>query len=327
MGVIAWSDDGKYLAAGYREGVRVKKHDWKKKMQAYNTLKGQYDKKKASKKANNKKPIVEENSDNEARPKLQTIGSVAKFGALMNGSEKFSGRDKPISKNIASKNIASKIVNAKVEIEVEMMASKPVPDEDNDDEEDEEVGPEPVKPPEPDLVDDPETYYVLIYDATKVVVDPSKPGHDSSSMTLIQSIPFEETITSLDWGKMSTLLSVTSADVDPTDAVQQGSCRVFKKAIGEKNSAGLNTVSWRRESPEEFPFVATPLSKVQASAAAWLEELCTEYKIPAMKTSAFAFGTRRRSGAAEEKTRLMVLCEKLKEGSNAEAQQLKLYDR
>ena len=197
-----------------------------------------------------------------------------------------------------------------------------------DGDDDEDIGPEPQKPPEPDLKDDPETYYVLIYDATQVVHEPSKPGHEPSSLKLIQSIPFEETITSLDWGKMSLLLSVTSADVDPTDNVQQGSCRVFKKVVGAKDEQGMNVVMWERESPEQFPFVATPQSRVEIYAAEWLEELCTEYRIPTLKSaSTFGFNSRRKSGAADEKTRLMVLCDKLKEGADAEAKQLKLYER
>ena len=118
---------------------------------------------------------------------------------------------------------------------------------------------------------------------------------------------------------MSTLLSVTSADIDPGDNVQQGSCRVFKKV--EEPGKKLR---WKRESPDQFPFVATPLAKVKVISQQFLDELCNEYRIPKATTS--VFNTRRKS-VDDEKSRLAILCERLQKSEDAEAQQEKLYAR
>ncbi|GMH91456.1 hypothetical protein TrVE_jg11539 [Triparma verrucosa] len=291
LGVIAWSDDGKYLAVGYREGVMIKKHAWKQKMTAYTKLKAEHDKKKTTKKTAEKPPV------------LGTGVGIASED-LMNGM-------KMVGKS--TKNLA-----ASVGLEEETSVEKGVelaPVENGD----EDLGPEPAKPVDPDLTDDPETYYVLIYDATGITHDPSKFSQEPNTLKLIQTIPFNETITSLDWGKMSTLLSVTSADIDPSDNVQQGSCRVFKKV--EEPGKKLR---WKRESPDQFPFVATPLAKVKVISQQFLDELCNEYRIPKATTS--VFNTRRKS-VDDEKSRLAILCERLQKSEDAEAQQEKLYAR
>ncbi|GMH67844.1 hypothetical protein TL16_g04785 [Triparma laevis f. inornata] len=309
LGVIAWSDDGKYLAVGYREGVMIKKHAWKKKVNTYSKLKAAHDEK--------KKKFLKPSGIRSGTPTQEAQADV-----LLNGM-------KMVGKLQSTKNLGDLLGSApspptaashpEVELTNGHGVTTTTTTTTSSKKEELEMEPEPEKPADPDLTDDPETYYVLIYDATDITNDPSKFSPEPNTLKLIQTIPFQETITSLDWGKMSTLLSVTSADIDPSDNVQQGSCRVFKKVEepGKK-------IRWKRESPEQFPFVATPLSQVKIRSQQFLDELCNEYKVP--KTSTSVFNTRRRS-VDDEKSRLVMLCERLQQGDDAEAQQEKLYAR
>ena len=173
LGVIAWSDDGKYLAVGYREGVRIKKHAWKKKMTTDTKLKAEHDKKKKTTKKTAEKP-----------PVLGTGVGIAGED-LMNGMKMVGKSTKNLAASIGLEEEPSVAVEKGVEL-------APV---ENGDVKLDDLGPEPAKPVDPDLTDDPETYYVLIYDATHITNDPSKFSQEPNTLKLIQTIPFNETIT------------------------------------------------------------------------------------------------------------------------------------